>query len=51
MEVNEKKLVGSRNVNRIKDILISYEIVWATLRRLPKREYLELDVQPAIRVG
>lgn len=31
----------------IKIILTSYEIIWAKLRILPKRAYLELDVQPA----
>lgn len=36
--------------NRISVILISYEIVWATLRNAPRRAYLEFDLHPAINV-
>ena len=36
---------------RIRVIETSYEIVWATLRREPKRAYLELEAQPAIITG
>lgn len=36
---------------RIRVILTSYEIVWATLRSLPSKAYLELDVHPAPSVG
>ena len=36
-----------RDVRRIKDILTSYEIVWATPRSAPRRAYLELDLHPA----
>ena len=35
---------------RISAILTSYEIVWAALRRAPKRAYLELEAHPAISV-
>lgn len=34
-----------------RDMEISYEIVWAILRMAPKREYLELEDHPAIKVG
>lgn len=37
-------------VIRIRAILISYEIVWATPRRAPRREYWELEAHPAIKV-
>ena len=40
----------NKALSRISDILTSYEIVWATPRRAPIKEYLELDVQPAPRV-
>lgn len=39
-----------RALNRIRDILTSYEIVWATPRSAPSRAYLELDLQPARKV-
>lgn len=32
-------------------ILTSYEIVWATLRKLPNNEYFEFEHHPAINVG
>lgn len=51
IDEKEKNLVGIKMVRRIRDILISYEMVWATLRSLPRREYLELDVHPAAKVG
>lgn len=35
---------------KIKDIETSYEIVWAILRKDPRREYLELEHHPAINV-
>ena len=35
---------------KIKAILTSYEIVWATLRRAPSSEYLEFEVHPAPKV-
>ena len=34
---------------RISAILISYEIVWATLRRDPRRAYFLLETHPAAR--
>jgi hypothetical protein len=37
-------------LRRIRDILTSYEIVWATPRRAPRRAYFELDLHPAIKV-
>jgi hypothetical protein len=39
-----------RAANRIRDILTSYEIVWATPRRAPRSAYLEFDLHPAINV-
>jgi len=39
-----------KHLNNTKDILTSYEIVWATLRKDPNKEYLELEVQPATKV-
>ena len=39
-----------REDRRIRDILTSYEIVCATPRRAPSREYLEFEVHPAARV-
>lgn len=35
----------------IRDIVTSYEIVCATLRIAPSREYLEFEDHPAIIVG
>lgn len=37
-------------VRRISTMLTSYEIVWATPRRAPRRAYFELEDQPAPRV-
>lgn len=37
-------------LSKIKDILTSYEIVCAILRRAPNRAYLEFDDQPATNV-
>ena len=31
---------------RVKDILTSYEMVWATPRNAPKREYFEFEAHP-----
>lgn len=45
LEVNKKKLKN----NKAK--AISYEIVCATPRILPKRAYLELDLHPLINIG
>lgn len=36
---------------KIKAILISYEIVWATPRNAPRRAYFEFDLQPDMNVG
>lgn len=47
-KLNEE--IKIRDPNRIRAILTSYEIVWATLRRAPKREYFEFEDQPAARV-
>jgi len=47
---NSKKLnvVNTNNGNnKIKAILISYEIVWAIARNLPNRAYLEFEAHPA----
>lgn len=35
---------------RMRDILTSYEMVWAILRRDPRSAYLELENQPAAKV-
>lgn len=35
------------NESKIKANLTSYEIVWATARRLPNKEYFELEDHPA----
>lgn len=43
-------IIGKRADKRIKDILISYEIVWAIVRRAPSSAYLELEDHPEIRV-
>lgn len=40
----------NRNERRVRDILTSYEIVWATPRRAPSKAYLELEAQPLPRV-
>lgn len=40
----------TRADKKIKDILTSYEIVWATPRSAPRRAYFELDLHPAIKV-
>lgn len=39
-----------RGVRRIRTILISYEIVWATPRKAPSSAYFELEDQPAPKV-
>jgi hypothetical protein len=39
-----------RALNKIRDILTSYEMVWATPRSAPRRAYLELDLHPARKV-
>jgi hypothetical protein len=36
---------------RIKDMLTSYEMVWATPRRAPKRAYFEFDDHPAAKMA
>lgn len=40
-------LVVRRQDKRIRDILTSYEMVWATARSAPIRAYFELEDQPA----
>jgi len=44
----ENEFLKRQTVIIKKIILTSYEIIWANLRILPRRAYLELDVQPAI---
>jgi hypothetical protein len=44
-----KDFMIRREDKRIRVIDTSYEIVWATLRRAPSREYFELDDHPAPR--
>lgn len=50
--INEKSYDFKINITgrSVKIILTSYEIVWATLRNAPNKEYLELDAQPAPRI-
>lgn len=43
--------VRRRQQSKIRDILTSYEIVWATPRKAPIREYLELEAHPAEKVA
>jgi len=45
-----KERIKIKTPNKIRAILTSYEIVWAILRSAPSKEYLELDLQPAIKV-
>src|SRR6218665_2994110 len=40
----------TRALRRIRDILTSYEIVWATPRKAPNRAYFEFDLHPAMNV-
>ena len=40
----------SKNESKVRAILTSYEIVWATPRRAPNSAYLELEAQPLPRV-
>ena len=42
---------NSKALNRIRDILISYEIVCATPRNAPNNAYLEFDLHPARKVA
>lgn len=49
--VNSIELMQMIVVNMISDILTSYEIVWATPRNLPRREYFEFEYHPAINVA
>lgn len=46
----EKEIRIKAENKRIKSNLTSYEIVWAAARRAPKKAYLELEDQPAIKV-
>lgn len=39
-----------RALSKIKDILTSYEMVWATPRNAPRSAYFELDLHPARKV-
>lgn len=48
MRVRDEKMI--RGLKRMRTILTSYEIVWATLRKAPKRAYFELEDQPAPKV-
>lgn len=45
VKLNEDKI--NRNLNKIKAILTSYEIVCAILRSDPRRAYLEFEDHPA----
>lgn len=44
-------MVNTNALNKISDILTSYEIVCATPRRAPRSAYFELDLHPAINVA
>ena len=60
MKINQINSWYSFNFNKLKSIiniildniikanLTSYEIVWATARKPPNKEYFELEDQPAI---
>lgn len=50
MENKEREDEQISGLRRINTILTSYEIVWATLRKEPRRAYLELEDQPAAKV-
>lgn len=56
IQENEVILVKSivvsiiRALRRIRDILTSYEMVWATPRSAPNKAYFELDLHPAKKV-
>jgi len=41
---------ANKHLNKINDILTSYEIVWAIPRKAPNKEYFELEVHPAANV-
>ena len=45
-----KDLIIIRGEIKIRAILTSYEIVWAALRRAPRRAYFEFEAHPAIKV-
>lgn len=49
--VMSMELIAIMVVNIISDILTSYEIVCATPRSLPRREYFEFEYHPAINVA
>jgi hypothetical protein len=48
--VKSMVIIMIRVLNKINDILTSYEIVWATPRSAPSNAYLEFDLHPAINV-
>ena len=50
MVETDSDVIMISGVSRISTILTSYEIVWATLRRAPKRAYLEFEDHPAPKV-
>jgi hypothetical protein len=43
-------IISTKVLNKISDILTSYEIVCATLRSAPNKAYFEFDLHPAINV-
>jgi len=46
-----KDLLIQINLNKTVASLTSYDTIWATARNPPKREYLELDAQPEVKIG
>lgn len=48
ISINENEDASKLTVMIIKIILTSYEIIWANLRILPSRAYLELEAHPAM---
>ena len=49
--VMSSEWIINRAVIKIRDILTSYEIVWATPRNAPNNAYFELEHHPAIKVA
>lgn len=48
--VKSTHIIKIKTLNKISDILTSYEIVCATPRNAPRSAYFELDLHPAINV-
>lgn len=46
----ENEPLINRTESKMMAIVTSYEMVWATARRAPNREYFELDAHPDHRI-